>query len=132
MVRRWPNARFVRDDEGTAVYVAQAFDPQVWQSGRPLRVVMIGSDFEIRVWETLLRIPMGRATTYSSIARHIGKPKAARGGGRGRGPQSDFFRRTVSSCAGSERRVTGYHWGLTRKQAIIGWESARAGGNVKT
>jgi AraC family transcriptional regulator of adaptative response/methylated-DNA-[protein]-cysteine methyltransferase len=131
MVRRWPNANFVRDDQGTAVYVAQAFDPQVWRSGRPLRVVMIGSDFEIRVWETLLRIPMGRATTYSSIARHIGKPKAARAVGAAVGRNPISFVVPCHRVLGASGALTGYHWGLTRKQAIIGWESARAGGNVK-
>ncbi len=131
MVRRWPNANFVRDDEGTAAYVAQAFDPQVWKSGRPLRVVMIGSDFEIRVWETLLRIPMGRATTYSTIARHIGKPKAARAVGAAVGRNPISFVVPCHRVLGASGALTGYHWGLTRKQAIIGWESARASGVVK-
>ncbi|MDB5533822.1 MAG: DNA-O6-methylguanine--protein-cysteine S-methyltransferase, partial [Hyphomicrobiales bacterium] len=43
----------------------------MWRADQPLRVVLIGTDFEVRVWETLLRIPLGKATTYSTIARHI-------------------------------------------------------------
>ena len=45
---------------------------------RPLRIIMIGTDFEVRVWETLLGIPMGKCSTYSDIANRIGKPKASR------------------------------------------------------
>lgn len=127
MIRRWPNAQFVRDDAATADYVRQAFDPAIWEGGRPLRVVLIGSDFEIRVWETLLKIPMGRATTYSSIARHIGKPKAARAVGAAVGRNPISFVVPCHRVLGSSGALTGYHWGLTRKQAIIGWEAGHTG-----
>lgn len=126
MARRWPKAAFIRDDDSTASYVAQAFDPAVWADGRPLRVVLIGSDFEIRVWETLLKIPMGRATTYSSIARHLGKPKAARAVGAAVGRNPISFVVPCHRVIGASGALTGYHWGLTRKQAIIGWEAGRA------
>lgn len=127
MHRRWPKANFVRDDAATAIFAQQAFDPQAWESGRPLRVVMIGTDFEIRVWETLLKIPMGRATTYSSIARHIGKPKAARAVGAAVGRNPISFVVPCHRVLGSSGALTGYHWGLTRKQAIIGWEAGHSG-----
>ena len=66
-------------DEGELKVIAERiFDPKAWAGEQPLRVVLIGTDFEVRVWETLLRIPMGRATTYSNIANHIGRPSAAR------------------------------------------------------
>ena len=78
MRRRWPQARFQRDDAATAQTVARIFSPQLWRPDEPLRVVLIGSDFEVRVWETLLRVPLGKATTYSAIAGHIGKPRAHR------------------------------------------------------
>jgi AraC family transcriptional regulator of adaptative response/methylated-DNA-[protein]-cysteine methyltransferase len=88
-------------------------------------VVLIGGDFERRVWETLLSVPMGRATTYSDIARRIGKPKAARavGGAVGRNPIS--FVVPCHRVLGRSGALTGYHWGLPRKQAIIGWEAGR-------
>jgi O-6-methylguanine DNA methyltransferase len=62
----------------TLPFAERAFSPQEWQADRPLRVVLIGSDFEVQVWETLLKIPVGKATTYQSVARHIGRPAAAR------------------------------------------------------
>src|SRR6202050_1236744 len=125
MARRWPRAGLVEDKGATAPYARRAFDPTLWRPDAPLRVVMIGTDFELRVWETLLSVPMGRATTYSDIARKIGRPKAARavGAAVGRNPLS-----LVVPChrvLGRSGALTGYHWGLARKQAIIGWEAGR-------
>jgi len=125
MSRRWPNAQFVRDDAAVAPYVLQAFDPLSWGGDRPLRIVLIGSDFEIRVWESLLRIPMGQAATYSSIARRIGKPKAARAVGAAVGRNPISFVVPCHRVLGASGALTGYHWGLTRKQAILGWEAGR-------
>ena len=78
MQRRWPLAQLTENPALTLPFAERAFSPQEWQADRPLRVVLIGSDFEVRVWESLLKIPLGQATTYSTIAGHIGKPKAAR------------------------------------------------------
>ncbi|HEV2574899.1 MAG TPA: bifunctional helix-turn-helix domain-containing protein/methylated-DNA--[protein]-cysteine S-methyltransferase [Beijerinckiaceae bacterium] len=127
MQRRWPNATYVRDDAAAADYVRRAFDPTEWRADRPLRVVLIGSDFEVRVWETLLRIPLGKATTYSSIARHIDKPKAARAVGAAVGRNPISFVVPCHRVLGSTGELTGYHWGLARKRAIIGWEAGQVG-----
>ncbi len=128
MVRRWPRARFVEDARATSQYAVRAFDPSLWRSDTPLRVVMIGTDFEVRVWETLLCVPMGRATTYSDIARKIGKPRAARAVGAAVGRNPISFVVPCHRVLGRSGALTGYHWGLVRKQAIIGWEAGRTGG----
>ena len=125
MERRWPRARLFEDAEGTAPYAARAFDSALWRSDTPLRVVMIGTDFEIRVWETLLSVPMGRATTYSDIACKIGRPKAARAVGAAVGRNPISFVVPCHRVLGRSGALTGYHWGLARKQAIIGWEAGR-------
>ena len=78
MQRRWPLATYVHDQAGTAAVARRIFDSSQWSAEQPLRVVLIGTDFEVRVWETLLRIPMGRATTYSDIASRLAAPKASR------------------------------------------------------
>ncbi len=90
MKRRWPNATFAEDLQRTAPLARRIFDPAQWRQDQPLRVVMIGSDFEVRVWEQLLRIPVGGATTYGAIAAKLGAPKAARpvGAAVGRNPLS--------------------------------------------
>lgn len=127
MRRRWPQALLLADDAATAPLAARIFDPAQWRADQPLRVVMIGSDFEIRVWEQLLRIPVGGATTYGAIARGLGAPKAARpvGAAVGRNPLS--FVVPCHRVLGSSGGLTGYHWGLTRKRAILGWETGVRG-----
>jgi AraC family transcriptional regulator, regulatory protein of adaptative response / methylated-DNA-[protein]-cysteine methyltransferase len=127
MVRRWPNAKFVEDQTATAPYASRAFDPDEWKQDRPLRLVLIGTDFELRVWETLLSIPLARATTYSDIARKIGKPQAARAVGAAVGKNPISFVVPCHRVLGRSGALTGYHWGLARKQAIIGWEAGHAG-----
>ena len=120
---RWPRAEFREDTAATAAQARRIFEPKLWRRDRPLRVVMIGTDFEVRVWETLLRVPMGRATTYSDIANHIGKPKAPRAVGAAVGKNPISFVVPCHRVIGKSGELTGYHWGLTRKRAMLGWEA---------
>ena len=128
LVERFPRATHTRDDAGTADLARRVFDPALWRADSPLRVHLIGSDFEIRVWETLLRIPMGAASTYSDVAARLGKPKAARAVGAAVGRNPVSFVVPCHRVLGRSGALTGYHWGLTRKQAMLGWEAGRASG----
>lgn len=123
MRARWPNATYVEDSAATVAYVRRIFDPATWRADRPLRVVMIGTDFELTVWETLLKVPVGRATTYSDIAGHIGRPQAARAVGTAVGRNPLSFVVPCHRVLGRDGGLHGYHWGLTRKRAILGWEA---------
>lgn len=125
MQRRWPNASYIENSAQTAPYAAQIFAPEKWQDGQPLRVTFIGSDFEIRVWESLLKIPIGRAVTYGDIASSIDKPKAARAVGAAVGRNPISFVVPCHRVIGKSGALTGYHWGLTRKRAILGWEAGQ-------
>ncbi len=127
MAPRWPAARMIEDMEATAPLARRIFDNKLWRPDQPLRVVLIGTDFEVRVWETLLKIPMGRAVSYSDIACKIEKPTASRavGGAVGRNPIS--FVVPCHRAMGKSGALTGYHWGITRKQAMIGWEAGQVG-----
>jgi AraC family transcriptional regulator of adaptative response/methylated-DNA-[protein]-cysteine methyltransferase len=129
MSGRWPNANYVEDMAATAPYAARIFDPAKWRSEQPLRVVMIGSDFQVRVWEALLRIPMGKARSYSAIANHIGSPGASRAVGAAIGANPLSFVVPCHRALGKSGALTGYHWGLTRKRAILGWEAGQLSGN---
>ncbi|MCA1242757.1 methylated-DNA--[protein]-cysteine S-methyltransferase [Stappia stellulata] len=124
---RWPAADYLEDAAATAPLARRVFDPASWSAETPLRVVMIGTDFEIRVWEALLRIPVGGATTYARIAQDLGKPKAARAVGRAVGRNPVSFVVPCHRVLGSGGGLCGYHWGLTRKRAILGWETGLVG-----
>jgi AraC family transcriptional regulator of adaptative response/methylated-DNA-[protein]-cysteine methyltransferase len=128
MTARWPNATYVEDLGATAPYAGRIFDPARWRSDQPLRVVMIGTDFQIRVWEALLRIPLGQACTYSALANGIGAPSAARAVGAAVGANPLSFVVPCHRALGKSGALTGYHWGLTRKRAILGWEAGLARG----
>jgi AraC family transcriptional regulator of adaptative response/methylated-DNA-[protein]-cysteine methyltransferase len=125
MMRRWPHADYHYDPVATKPYAARIFDPQAWSAETPLRVVLIGTDFEVRVWETLLKIPVGHATTYGDVASHIGKPSAARAVGAAVGKNPISFVVPCHRVIGKSGALTGYHWGLTRKRAILGWEAGQ-------
>ncbi|MDB5642980.1 MAG: methylated-DNA--[protein]-cysteine S-methyltransferase [Hyphomicrobiales bacterium] len=127
MRRRWPKAEFREDAAATAPYVRRAFDPDLWRADQPLRVVLIGSDFEVQVWRALLKIPLGAATTYSDVASDIGRTGAARAVGAAVGRNPISFVVPCHRVLGRSGALTGYHWGLVRKQAIIGWEAGRCG-----
>lgn len=127
MMSRWPRAAYREDIGATALFADHIFDPECWKEETPLRVVLIGTDFEIRVWETLLKIPLGRMTTYSDVAEHIGKPTAARAVGTAVGRNPISFVVPCHRVLGKSGGLCGYHWGLTRKQAILGWEAGVAG-----
>jgi AraC family transcriptional regulator of adaptative response/methylated-DNA-[protein]-cysteine methyltransferase len=125
MRRRWPRARYVEDSAGTAVVARRIFDPSMWRADQPLRVVLIGTDWEVRVWETLLTVPLGCATTYSDIAQKMRAPKAARAVGAAVGKNPVSFVVPCHRVLGKSGDITGYHWGLTRKRAMLGWEAGR-------
>lgn len=123
---RWPKARFSRDDRQIAPLAARVFDPRKWDPERPVRVVLIGTDFEVKVWETLLKVPCGRATTYREVANRIGRPSASRAVGAAVGKNPISFVVPCHRVVGSNGDLTGYHWGLPRKRAILGWEAGVA------
>ncbi|RUM96538.1 methylated-DNA--[protein]-cysteine S-methyltransferase [Pseudaminobacter arsenicus] len=132
MSSRWPNANYVEDMAATAPYAARIFDPSRWRAEDPLRVVMIGTDFQLRVWDALLKIPMGTARTYSSIAAEIGSPSACRAVGAAVGANPVSFVVPCHRAIGKSGALTGYHWGLTRKRAILGWEAAQVSVDART
>jgi AraC family transcriptional regulator of adaptative response/methylated-DNA-[protein]-cysteine methyltransferase len=125
MRSRWPNATYVEDGDGTAALAQRIFDTRLWRQDQPLRVILIGTDFEVRVWETLLKIPMGKAVCYSDIACKINSPKASRAVGAAVGKNPVSFVVPCHRALGKDGKLTGYHWGVTRKQAMLGWEAGR-------
>jgi AraC family transcriptional regulator of adaptative response/methylated-DNA-[protein]-cysteine methyltransferase len=122
MQGRWPRANYHRDDKQIAATAKRVFDPGEWHPDRPLRVVMIGTDFEIRVWEGLLSIPLGDLQTYSGLGERVGA-NAPRAIGRAVGRNPLSFVVPCHRVVGKSGALTGYHWGLTRKRAMLGWEA---------
>ena len=125
MKSRWPKATYIADQARTAPVAQRIFDSSQWRPQQPLRVVLIGTDWEVRVWEALLQIPMGRLATYSGIAGKICAPTAARAVGAAVGKNPVSFVVPCHRVVGKAGDLTGYHWGVTRKRAMLGWEAGQ-------
>src|SRR6202051_4759539 len=127
MKARWPRATYVENSARTAAIARRILRSSQWQQSQPLRVVLIGTDWEVRVWETLLQIPMGRLVTYSDIAGKVRSPAAARAVGAAVGKNPVSFVVPCHRVVGKSGELTGYHWGITRKRAMLGWEAGQVG-----
>ncbi|KQY98417.1 6-O-methylguanine DNA methyltransferase [Pseudolabrys sp. Root1462] len=123
MKARWPRAKYIEDYAATAPTARRIFDSALWKEDQPLRVVLIGTDFEVRVWEKLLSIPLGKIMTYSDLAARAGAPKAPRAVGAAVGKNPISFVVPCHRVIGKSGELTGYHWGITRKRAMLGWEA---------
>jgi len=96
-----------------------------WSQLHQVKLHLKGTPFQLKVWETLLKIPMGRLTTYGAVAKQINLPKASRAVGTAIGENPVAYLIPCHRIIQSTGAFGGYHWGSTRKTAIIGWEAAR-------
>jgi AraC family transcriptional regulator, regulatory protein of adaptative response / methylated-DNA-[protein]-cysteine methyltransferase len=130
---RWPLARLEESPGATAPVAARVFAESAAARGAPLPLLLAGTNFQIRVWEALLRIPAGEVASYERIAVGIGAPTAARAVG------SAVGRNPIAYLIPCHRVIRGsgafgeYRWGSARKKAMLGREAARrAAGAVAT
>ena len=123
MQSRWPKAKFAQNSERAAAIAAQTFESD---SRSPLGLHLLGTPFQIKVWQALLAIPSGKMVTYKSIAARLGDAKASRAVGTavGRNPVSWLI--PCHRVLGSDGALHGYHWGLVRKRSMLAVEAARA------
>jgi AraC family transcriptional regulator of adaptative response/methylated-DNA-[protein]-cysteine methyltransferase len=101
-----------------------------WSKLHEIKLHLKGSDFQLKVWETLLKIPNGKLTTYGAIAQKIDRPKAVQAVGTAVGDNPVAFLIPCHRVIQSTGLLGGYHWGTSRKTAMIGWEAARAEGSL--
>ncbi|MBV6440178.1 MAG: methylated-DNA--[protein]-cysteine S-methyltransferase [Haliscomenobacteraceae bacterium CHB4] len=122
--QKWHFAELQHAPEKTQPVAQQIFSPEK-NNLRRLTVLAQGTNFQMKVWEALLRIPPGAVTTYSQIARSIGNPAAVRAVGSAVGSNPVGFLIPCHRVIQSTGKLGGYHWGEMRKSAIVGWEMAR-------
>lgn len=121
---KFPNASFTRKldlVQQNALFIFQ----NDWSKLSEIKLHLKGTDFQLKVWETLLKIPMGQLSTYGSIAEQIEKPNASRAVGTAIGSNPVAFLIPCHRVIQSSGIFGGYMWGNTRKTAIIGWEGAQ-------
>jgi AraC family transcriptional regulator, regulatory protein of adaptative response / methylated-DNA-[protein]-cysteine methyltransferase len=133
--KSWKAATVTVEPDATAPLIERIFAPQhiTQQNGQdtgqdnalpPLRILAKGTNFQIKVWEALLRLPLGAVCTYADIARAIESPKAMRAVGSAVGANAVAYLIPCHRVIRQGGLVSDYRWGATRKRALIGWEAA--------
>lgn len=123
---QFPNARFHQMTDliqQNALYIFT----QDWRRLQQIKLHLKGTAFQLKVWETLLKIPMGGLSTYGSLAGQINSPGASRAVGTAVGSNPVAYLIPCHRVIRAEGKIGEYHWGSARKTAIIGWEMARVG-----
>lgn len=121
---RFPNARLRQMTDiiqQNALYIFT----QDWSRLSEVKLHLKGTDFQLKVWESLLKIPMGGLSTYKDIAGRLGNPQASRAVGSAVADNPVAFLIPCHRVIQSTGIIGQYHWGATRKTAMIGWEAAR-------
>lgn len=121
---KFPNATFSNKSDKIQQNALSIFQSGV-QELPNIKLHLKGTDFQLKVWESLLKIPMGNLATYGTIASQINKPNASRAVGTAIGSNPVAFLIPCHRVIQSTGIFGGYMWGNTRKTAIIGWEASR-------
>ena len=127
MRNRFPRAVFVQRTDMHQQNALQVFKND-WKDLEKIKLHLKASPFQIKVWEALLRIPFGSISTYASIAHDIHSPNASRSVGTAIANNPVAFLIPCHRVIKSTGLVGEYHWGRTRKSALLGWEAAQSFG----
>lgn len=129
LIAKFPRAQFHRKLDllqQNALYIFQ----NDWSKLPEIKLHLKGTDFQLKVWEALLKIPMGHLSSYGTIAQKIDEPNASRAVGTAVGNNPVAFLIPCHRVIQSSGAFGGYMWGGTRKTAIIGWEGAKINDNL--
>lgn len=124
LVNKFPNASFFEKQDDFQRNALSIFNKD-WSKLTTIKLHLRGTDFQLKVWESLLSIPMGKLSTYGNLAKEIGSPKASRAVGTAIGSNPVAFLIPCHRVIQSSGKIGGYMWGSDRKQLMIGWESAK-------
>jgi AraC family transcriptional regulator of adaptative response/methylated-DNA-[protein]-cysteine methyltransferase len=123
---RWSRARLVRAPRDTAPLARRIFLPASDRRGlEPLPLLLSGTNFQVKVWEALLRIPPGRLATYQAVAEAVGNAHGARAVGQAVGANPISFVIPCHRVIRTGGEAGGYAWGLPRKRAMLWREAAQ-------
>ena len=121
---KFPNASFFERKDDFQSNALSIFSKD-WSELNTIKLHLKGTDFQLKVWESLLTIPMGKLSTYGNLADKIGNPNASRAVGTAIGSNPVAFLIPCHRVIQSTGKIGGYMWGSERKQLIIGWESSK-------
>ncbi len=122
--KRFPKANFIQQTDEIQQNALLIYT-QDWSKINQIKLHLKGTDFQLKVWEALLKIPMGNLATYGNIAKEIQKPNASRAVGTAIGSNPIAYLIPCHRVIQSTGIFGGYMWGTIRKTAIIGWEASK-------
>jgi AraC family transcriptional regulator of adaptative response/methylated-DNA-[protein]-cysteine methyltransferase len=125
LAARWPGAVLTEQPEVTGVTAQRVFSGVRADADRPLALFLKGTNFQLKVWEALLQIPVGAVSAYADVARLAGSPQASRAVGNAVAGNNIAYLIPCHRVIRSSGAVSSYRWGATRKRAILGWEAAQ-------
>lgn len=120
---KFPEATFVEQQDSFQQHALAMFQSEPTEFSQ-IKLHLKGTDFQLKVWECLLKIPMGQLSSYGEIAARTGKPKASRAVGTAVGSNPVAFLIPCHRVIQATGILGDYHWGSVRKTAMIGWEGA--------
>jgi AraC family transcriptional regulator of adaptative response/methylated-DNA-[protein]-cysteine methyltransferase len=123
--KNWLGAKLVEKKNVTQPLVEQIFTPLTRQNGQKLGLLLAGTNFQIKVWEALLKIPPGFVLAYDDVAALIGKPRAARAVGNAIAQNPIGYLIPCHRVIRKAGVVGDYRWGQARKRAMLAWEAAK-------
>ncbi len=126
MISRWPRARFCEAPGDTRKLAARIFGLSQTSGSLGVPLTLIGTPFDLQVWQALLRIPLGALVSYTQIAQYLGHSTASRAVGTANGRNPISFVVPCHRALRGDGSLGGYYWGLTRKRALIAWEAGQA------
>lgn len=121
---KFPRAQYQQTIDGLQQDALFIFNHD-WTNIEQIKLHLKGTSFQLKVWETLLKIPLGSLTTYGTIAKQLQNPNASRAVGTAIGDNPVAFLIPCHRVIQSNGTLGGYHWGIDRKTAMIGWEAAK-------
>ncbi len=122
---KFPKAEYIQKSDAAQQKVISIFTEDDWNNLAEIKLHLKGTDFQLKVWETLLKIPPGQLVTYGDVAAKMDNSKAYRAVGTAVGENPVAFLSPCHRVICSSGELGNYHWGETRKAAIIGWEAAQ-------
>ena len=123
----WKNAELVEDPDASRALVSQIFNPSFSNNSAPLHLILTGTNFQIKVWEALIKIPFGAVVSYEDVAVQIGLPKATRAVGTAVGHNPISYIIPCHRVIRKNAEFGYYGGGPARKKAMLGWEAAHVG-----
>ncbi|MBW2430894.1 MAG: bifunctional helix-turn-helix domain-containing protein/methylated-DNA--[protein]-cysteine S-methyltransferase [Deltaproteobacteria bacterium] len=121
----WQKAALIEDPSATGPLIPLIFNPSLGKKREPLHLILKGTNFQIKVWEALTKIPFGMVVTYEDVAMQVGIPKATRAVGTAVGHNPISYIIPCHRVIRKNAEFGNYGSGPARKKAILGWEAAR-------